>query len=47
MAISERPGVYSSVEVTSTLSGTGSGKTVGVAACAASGTKGEVVSLLS
>ena len=27
MAISERPGVYSSVEVTSTLSGTGSGKT--------------------
>lgn len=47
MAISERPGVYSSVEVSSTLSGAGSGKTVGVAACAAGGTKGACVSVTS
>lgn len=47
MAISERPGVYSSVEVTSTLSGAGSGKTVGVAACTASGTKDVCVSISS
>lgn len=45
MAISERPGVYSSVEVTSTLSSAGNGKTIGVAGCAAAGTKGACVSI--
>lgn len=47
MAISERPGIYSSVEVSSALSGTGGGKTVGVAACASDGTKGECRSISS
>lgn len=47
MAISERPGVYSFVEVSSALSGAGSGKTVGLTACAASGTKGACVSVTS
>ncbi|MGI5979344.1 MAG: phage tail sheath subtilisin-like domain-containing protein [Oscillospiraceae bacterium] len=47
MAISERPGVYSSVEVSSALSGAGNGKTVGVVACAETGTKGECVNVTS
>jgi len=45
MAISERPGVYSSVEVTSTLASAGNGKTVGVAGTAAKGTKNACVSV--
>ena len=40
MANNERPGVYSTVEVSSTLSSAGTGKTVGVAAVSALGTKG-------
>ena len=42
MSVNERPGVYSSYEVTSALYGSGVGRAVGVAACAAAGTKGEV-----
>lgn len=42
MSGNERPGVYSSYEVTSALYGSGIGRAVGVAACAAAGTKGEV-----
>jgi len=40
VATNERPGVYSTVEVSSKLSGSGTGKTVGVAAVSTSGTKG-------
>ncbi|NCB51061.1 MAG: phage tail sheath protein [Clostridia bacterium] len=47
MSTSERPGVYTSYEVTSTLCGTGSGKAVGLAACAASGTVSEVTAITS
>lgn len=47
MATNERPGVYSSVEVSSALSGTGSGKTVGIAAAAATGQKGVCTEITS
>ena len=40
MLISERPGVYSSVEVSSSLYGRESGRTVGIAAVASKGEKG-------
>lgn len=43
----ERPGVYSSVEVTGAFSGGRKGRTVGLAAVAASGKKGECVKLSS
>jgi len=36
----ERPGVYSSIEVSSSLTGSGSGRVVGVAAVSAAGAKG-------
>lgn len=42
MSVSERPGVYSSYEVTSALYGSGTGRAVGVAGVAAGGTKGAV-----
>lgn len=42
MSVSERPGVYSSYEVSSALYGSGTGRGVGVAAVAAGGTKGTV-----
>ena len=42
MSVNERPGVYSSYEVSSALYGNGGGRAVGVAACAAGGTKGAV-----
>ena len=42
MSSYERPGVYSSYEVTSALYGSGGGRGVGVAAVASAGTKGEV-----
>lgn len=45
--ISERPGVYSTVEVTGTLGGGKSGKTVGLAAVSAKGTKGLCVKISS
>lgn len=47
MAINERPGVYSSVEVSSALSGSSTGKTVGIAAVSATGTKGSCSSIRS
>ena len=47
MAINERPGVYSSVEVSSILSGSSTGKTVGLAAVSASGSKGVCTSISS
>ncbi len=47
MAINERPGVYSSVEVSSALNGSNSGKTVGIAAVSAVGTKGVCKSITS
>ena len=47
MSTNERPGVYTAYEVTSALTGTGSGKAVGVAACAASGTALEPTALTS
>lgn len=43
MANNERPGVYSSVEVSSVLSGGSKGRTVGIAAVSAAGVKGEKV----
>ncbi len=45
MANNERPGVYSTVEVSSSLSSTGAGKTVGIAAVSALGTKGVCTSV--
>lgn len=42
MSVNEKPGVYSSYEVTSALYGSGVGRAVGVAAIASSGTKGVV-----
>lgn len=42
MSVNERPGVYSSYEVTSALYGSGTGKAVGVVAVAMGGTKGEM-----
>lgn len=45
--ISERPGVYSTVEVTGTLGGGRSGKTVGLAAVSSKGTKGLCVRISS
>jgi phage tail sheath gpL-like len=47
MPTNERPGVYSSVEVTSTLSGSATGKVVGLAAAAEIGTKGACVKISS
>lgn len=47
MATNERPGVYSAVEVSSTLSSASSGKTVGIAAVSALGTKGVCTSVSS
>lgn len=47
MSVSERPGVYSSYEVTSALYGSGTGRAVGVAAVAAGGTKGSVSRITS
>lgn len=43
MLNNERPGVYSSVEVSSVLSGAGGGRAIGIAGVAAQGTKGECV----
>lgn len=40
MPINERPGVYSSIEVTSSLTGSNTGKVVGVTAISVMGTKG-------
>lgn len=45
MSTNERPGVYTSYEVTSALVGSGSGGAVGLAACAASGTTSTVTEL--
>jgi len=42
MSVSERPGVYSSYEVTSALYGSGNGRAIGIAAVAFSGEKGKV-----
>ena len=47
MSANERPGVYTSYEVNSSLSAYGSGGAVGLAAAAASGTAGEVVTVTS
>lgn len=47
MANNERPGVYSGVEVSSAISGSSTGKTVGIAAVSKSGTKGECTSISS
>lgn len=47
MAYSERPGVYSSIDVSSSYSGSGSGGIAGVAAKADSGEVGKAVSLSS
>lgn len=47
MSVNERPGVYSSYEVTSALYGSGTGKAVGVAAVAQSGIKGEMTRVMS
>lgn len=47
MSTIERPGVYSSIEVTSTLSGCAEGKVVGLAATSTAGTKGECVKITS
>ncbi|MGI5985034.1 MAG: phage tail sheath protein [Clostridiales bacterium] len=47
MVINERPGVYSSVEVSSSLSGSNTGKTVGIAAVSAAGEKGVCKSVAS
>jgi len=47
MAINERPGVYSSVEISSRISGSSTGKTVGIAAISATGTKGVCTSVTS
>lgn len=47
MAINERPGVYSSVEVSSRLSGSNTGKTIGIAAISSTGTKGVCTSVTS
>jgi phage tail sheath gpL-like len=41
----ERPGVYTSYQVTSTLTGKGSGGAVGLAACAAAGTVGQLTEI--
>lgn len=45
--IHERPGVYSSYDASSIVSGSAAGKTVGVAAIAAGGDAGEVITLHS
>ncbi len=47
MANNERPGVYSGIEVSSAISGSSTGKTVGIAAVSAGGTKGECSSISS
>ncbi|NLH01875.1 MAG: phage tail sheath protein [Clostridiales bacterium] len=47
MAINERPGVNSSIEVSSSLSGSKSGKTVGITAAASSGNKGVCTEIAS
>lgn len=47
MVMNERPGVYSGFEISSSLYGRGNGKTVGLAACAASGETGRCVRLNS
>ncbi|MEG2526188.1 MAG: phage tail sheath protein [Oscillospiraceae bacterium] len=41
MVINERPGVYSSIDVSSSITGSRMGRTVGIAAAAALGVKGE------
>ena len=45
MSANERPGVYTSYQVTSTLAGSGSGGAVGLAACAGSGTVGQITEI--
>ena len=47
MAINERPGVYSNVEVSSRLSGSSTGKTIGIAAISSTGSKGVCTSVTS
>ena len=47
MANNERPGVYTGIEVSSAISGSSTGKTVGIAAVSESGTKGECTSISS
>ena len=47
MPTSERPGVYSSIDVSSALTGSGAGRTVGIAARAETGTAAKVVSVSS
>lgn len=47
MSTNERPGVYTSYEVTSNLSAYGAGGAVGLAAAASSGTPGTVIALTS
>lgn len=47
MSTNERPGVYSSIEVSGSLSGSKSGRVVGVAACAATGEKAVCTRVLS
>ena len=47
MSSSERPGVYTSYQVTSVLAGKSGGGAVGLAACAAAGTVGQAVTLRS
>ena len=45
MSANERPGVYTSYQVTSTLAGKGSGGAVGLAACASAGTVGQITEI--
>ncbi len=47
MANNERPGVYTGIEVSSAISGSATGKTVGLTAVSESGTKGECTSISS
>ena len=47
VSTNERPGVYSSIEVSGSINGARGGKVVGLAAVSASGVKGEVTRVLS
>lgn len=47
MSVSERPGVYTSIDVSSALSASGRGRTVGITARAETGSKGKTVAVSS
>ncbi len=47
MSASERPGVYSSIDISSALSASGGGRTVGITARAETGEKGKAVTISS